>query len=275
MSNDLPLFSSSTQMAKIQQVISNYLRLPFALDTIPGSLLEAILGNVREAEVLKTYDFADVIKRGSVGWQVKSTKSSTPVTWMRAKIPDKQSLIANSENREEGRQALGDAIIAYCNAHARHSMQLYELHQIGYSRLVLFPDGRIMYFERSLISRENPQLFNSNDYEWQWSVPKNANKKEQLPAFVGKDRKTSIKHFAWHGRGENQLHFSGEHTWWPSKGDPHRIDFRAPDSTSKIDFETIAEWLTQLPVAEAEGETERNNALPIWNESNGGTAFPT
>ena len=41
---------------------------------------------LRQGEVLGTYDFVDVIKRGSkCGWQVKSTKESTPVTWKRAK----------------------------------------------------------------------------------------------------------------------------------------------------------------------------------------------
>lgn len=270
-----PLYSSATQMAMIQQMVTNYLRLPFATDTIPGSLLEAILGNIHNAEVLKTYDFADVVKRGAIGWQVKSTKSDTPVTWKRAKIPDKQSLIEASRKSEDAKQRLGDAIIDFCNAHATQSMNLYQLEQIGYARLVLFPDGRIMYFERLLISSENPRLFDPADYIWQWSVPKKTKGKEQLPAFVGTHRETGIKHFAWHGLGENQLHFSGERTWWLPEGDSHRIDFHAPEAGQKIDFETVAAWLSQLPLVEAKAEEEESNVLPMLSDNNGGTALPT
>ena len=250
------IFTSVERMAKIEQMIVNYLRLPFASETIPGSLLEAILGNVHEGEVLKTYDFADVIKRGSVGWQVKSTKSDTPVTWMRVKLPDKQSLIEVSRNSEGERQVLGDSIINFCNTHARASMELYHLRQIGYARLVLFPEGRIMYFERPLISESSPLLFKSVDYAWQWSTPKKTRGKEQLPAFVGEHKETGIKHFAWHGLGENQLHFSGEKSWWLPEGDSHRIDFHAPSEANKVDFETIAEWLSQLPTVVARGDAE-------------------
>ena len=45
--------------------------------------MEANLKEVRggDTEVLHTYDFVDVISRSEkIGWQVKSTKSTTPVT---------------------------------------------------------------------------------------------------------------------------------------------------------------------------------------------------
>ena len=213
MSNPVTSFSSTEQMTMIKQMVVNYLRLPFALDTVPGSLLEAVLANVHDAEVLKTYDFADVVKRGAMGWQVKCTKSSTPVTWMRAKIPQKQSLIETSRSQPERCQELGDTIINYCNVHASASLNLYQLSQINYARLVLFPEGRILYFERSLITEDKPRLFNPEDYVWHWSTPKQTKGKEQLPAFVGTHRETDIKYFAWHGLGENQLHFSGEKLW--------------------------------------------------------------
>jgi len=249
-------YSTAEQLATIQQMITNYLRLPFAGDTLPGSLLEAIIGKVHNAEVLKTYDFADVVKRGEIGWQVKSTKSKTPVTWMRAKIPEKQELIAASQQDTIGKQNLGNAIIAYCNAHVAESLNHYGLEQIGYARLVLFPKGHIMYFERLLLSAEQPVLFQPTDYHWDWSPPKRTKGKEQLPAFVGRLHETGDKHFAWHGLGENQLHFSGESSWWLPEEDGHRIDFSAPTSAQRVDFETIADWLAQLPLIEAEASSD-------------------
>ena len=243
MNTEPPIFSDAAQLAKIQQMVTNYLRLPFATDTIPGSLLEAIIGIVHGADVLKTYDFADVVKRGAVGWQVKSTKSETPVTWKRAKIPDKQQLIEASQQNDGGRQELGNALIDFCNEHALASLVRYKLAKIGYARLVIFPNGRIMYFERLLMSVAQPSLFSPADYVWRWSDPKRTQGKEQLPAFVGWQRDTGKKHFAWHGLGENQLHFSGEGTWWPLAGDSHRLDFDAPSATDKVSFETVAAWL--------------------------------
>lgn len=91
-------------------------------------------------------------------------------------------------------------------------------------------------------------LFNSEHYTWEWSQPKQTKGKEQLSAFTAKHKETGVKHFAWHGLGENQLHFSGEKTWWLPQEDAHRIDFYVPDEASKVDFETIAEWLSQLPI---------------------------
>jgi len=69
------IFSTPAELEKIKSIIRNYARLPFAVDTVPGSLMEGTLADIRKAEVLKTYDFVDVLQRAEgCGWQVKSTK---------------------------------------------------------------------------------------------------------------------------------------------------------------------------------------------------------
>ena len=79
-----------------------------------------VLAHVRGGRVLNTYDFVDVIRtEDGCGWQVKSTKATTPVTWKRAKIPDAVSLIEQSNRSAGGLQALGDAIMEFCNRHAQ------------------------------------------------------------------------------------------------------------------------------------------------------------
>jgi len=85
-------YSTSKQLEKIANVLTGYLKLPFSGDSIPGALMENVIASVRNGEVLNTYDFVDVINQNEkVGWQVKSTKASTPVTWKRAKIPSSQA----------------------------------------------------------------------------------------------------------------------------------------------------------------------------------------
>jgi hypothetical protein len=208
------IFSTRDELQMIARILRNYLRLPFSPINIPGAVMEGVLGHVRQGDVLRTYDFVDVVNRGSgLGWQVKSTLAQTPVTWKRAKIPNRVELIAASEKSAEGLQALGDAIIGFCNRHAEESFDLYGLKEIGYARLVIREAGRVMYFERRLCTRENPQIFDPKEFVWRWSSPKRTAKKEQLTALHGTHRPTGKKWFAWHGRGENQLHFSGEHAW--------------------------------------------------------------
>ena len=78
--------------------------------------MKVLIALVHQGEVLDTYDFVDVIQRERrIGWQVKSTMEKTPVTWKRAKIANKDALVAASRESTEGLQALGDAIIAFCN----------------------------------------------------------------------------------------------------------------------------------------------------------------
>ena len=143
------VFSSQKELNAIADILSNYARLPFSSTNIPGAVMEGVLAHVRKALVLRTYDFVDVVDRSSgLGWQIKSTLAGTPVTWKRAKIPDSLALIAGSEKSAKGSQELGNAIVRFCNRHAQESMELYKLAQIGYARLVIFPDGNVMYFER-------------------------------------------------------------------------------------------------------------------------------
>lgn len=241
------VFSSPEQLELIGSLLSKYLRLPFSEATIPGAVMEGALAHVRAGTVLRTYDFVDVVKRESrCGWQVKSTKATTPVTWKRAKIPDSIQLIAESRNSPDGTQALGNAIIAFCNAHAQHSLQHYDLDEIGYSRLIVHADWKVTYFERLLCNRAAPTIFNPLDFEWRWSTPKKTVRKEQLQALHGINKLDGRKWFAWHGLGENQLHFSGEGSWWPEENNPHQYSFSLPTTDDKITVERFIDLLAGL-----------------------------
>jgi hypothetical protein len=210
------IYSTKEQLEKIAGYLTAYMKIPyFQDDTIPGKVMEKIISLVHSGEQLATYDYVDVCKRGDVGWQVKSTKDKTPLTWKRAKIANSANMIRASETSDEARQKLGNAIIDFCNQHAHESLALYNLDEIGYARLIMFDDGTAIYFERLISTKASPDIFNKDDFTWEWSTPKEALKKEQLPALHGTNVHTKKKAFAWHGRGENQLHFSGEKDWWP------------------------------------------------------------
>lgn len=241
------VFSSTAQLAHIQRVLCAYLRLPFATDDIPGRFMEAVLAHVRQGVRLPTYDYIDVHQPTEhVGWSIKSTKAATPLTWKRAKIANKPELIAGSKKSDAGCQALGNAIIEFCNEHARQSLRNYSLEAIGYARLILFPDGTVRYFERSLCTRSEPNIFNSDDFEWRWSTQKEGGRKEQLSALHGFHKPSGQRWWAWHGLGENQLHFTGERAWWPKEGAPHAISFRFPSSDQKLSLERLLELLDAL-----------------------------
>ncbi len=187
----MTIYSTKEQLEKIAGYLTAYMKIPyFQDDTIPGKVMEKIISLVHSGEQLATYDYVDVCKRGDVGWQV-------------------------SETSDEARQKLGNAIIDFCNQHAHESLALYNLDEIGYARLIMFDDGTAIYFERLISTKASPDIFNKDDFTWEWSTPKEALKKEQLPALHGTNVHTKKKAFAWHGRGENQLHFSGEKDWWP------------------------------------------------------------
>lgn len=223
------VFSTKEQLKDISKILTGYLKLPFSDDSIPGALMESVISEVRQGEVLNTYDFVDILnKEKKVGWQVKSTKASTPVTWKRAKIPNSLPLIEASRNSPEGLQNLGDAIIKFCNDHASESMNDYGLDEIGYSRLIVHKNGALTYYEKILCTKEDRKIFHEGEFEWEWSTPKKTKKKEQLPALHGTHKPSNKKWFAWHGLGENQLHFSGEKAWWPSS-DENKIDFSFPE----------------------------------------------
>ena len=237
------LYSTQAQLQEIRAAISTYLRLPFSDYAIPGRIMESVLRFVRGGRVLNTYDFVDVI-HGSVGWQVKSTKTNTPVTWKRAKIPDSDNLIGESRKSDEALQRLGDSILAFCNQHVSDSIERYDLETIGYARLIVnVKSKQITYFEREIASRSDPRVFIPKDFEWRWSKPKRTVKKEQLPALHGIEKKTGTKCFAWHGRGENQLHFSGESYWWPTD-DQHACTFGFPKEDERLSWDEVFSLLS-------------------------------
>lgn len=232
---------------EVLELLAAYLRLPFAADSIPGAFAEKVLAHVYDAEVLGTYDFADVIShRERVGWQVKSTKASTPVTWKRAKIPDRDHLVkASLSGSSAALQALGDAVIEFCNEHARESLKAYNLDEIRYSRVITHED-RICYFEKTLVTSKNPQLFDPESFTWKWSTPKMVTKKEQLTSLhgIGPD---GTKWFAAHLLGENQLHFSGEGSWWPRRfGDANSAEIRLSDLGDSIAWDELIRWLGSI-----------------------------
>ena len=206
-----------SQSKELKSHFTSLLKLPWTSDAIPGVIVENVIALAYAEEVLDTYDFVDVIDPlQKIGWQVKSTKENTPVTWRRAKIPNKQQLIDQSKVSEEGLQGLGDAILDFCNEHAHESLEKYDLSEIRYARCILLDSGRVKFFERTLCTTETPDIFDKQDFYWRWSKPKKTSKKEQLPALHGLYRADDSKAWAWHGHGENQLHFSGEQLWWSS-----------------------------------------------------------
>lgn len=241
-----PLISSEAQLHEIMSALRGYLRLPFAGDNVPGAFVEAVIAKVRGGEVLRTYDFADVVNQEQkLAWQVKSTLAATTVTWKRAKIPDAPALIAASQNDgEEAVGALGDAILKFCNDHAVHSLELYGLDAIGYARLYVARD-RLVYFERELVSKEAPLMFDPEAFEWRWSEHQRASKKEMLPAFHGFHRDTGNLWFKWHGLGENQLHFPGDKFWWPEADAVAKVEASIPDADRKITYEEFVDWVSE------------------------------
>jgi len=232
----MSLYSTPAQLGRIRDILCGYSRLPFSGGSIPGAVMEGAIAQVRDATVLRTYDFVDVVKPATgVGWQVKATAATTPVTWKRAKIPDRDALIRASQNGPKNLQALGDEIIRFCNDHARESLHRFALDSIGYARLVRHADGKCTYFETELISKKQDVLFNPAEFSWNWSVKRAAGKKEQLQALHGHHLPSKERWWAWHGLGENQLHFTGERTWWPKKEDGHSITFSLPTDQLTLD----------------------------------------
>ena len=221
------VLSSEFELSRIAEALAAYVRIPLTAKGIPGAWMEAVLAEVRDGEVLPTYDFVDVIKReDKIGWQVKSTLRKTPITWKRVKLPNIQPLITKSLNNGGACQELGDAIINFCNEHVAESIDKYQLNEIGYSRLIVDEEGAT-YFERSIATADNPEVFLPEDFCWKWSERKvtKSGGKEQLSSLHGFLRESKDRWFAWHGLGENQLHFTGERFWHPPQESDHRISF--------------------------------------------------
>lgn len=229
------MFSTPEQLDQISKIVTQYLRLPMSDDTVPGIFFENVLAYVRSGKKLDTYDFVDVIDdTAKIGWQVKSTKEKTPLTWNRAKLPNVNELIECSRTTASGLQTLGNMIIDHCNRHASESIKLYNLEEIYYARLIIFED-KIRYFEKKLCDKSNQQVFNPELYKWEWASPRRSSKKETLSALHGFDLMTGNKVWAWHGQGENQLHFCGEQKWWDI--DAPGITFPIP--TNKITMSAL------------------------------------
>ena len=167
--------------------------------------------------------------------------ASTPVTWKRAKIPNAADLIEASKQSGDALQELGDTIIEFCNTHAQESLERYGLTAIGYSRLIVNKDRTAQYFERVLCTGEDPVVFDPEQFAWRWSDPKTAVRKEQLPSLHGFHAPTGDKWFAWHGLGENQLHFSGEKSWWPESGG-HSVVFHT-GFDNQVDLVSLIEMM--------------------------------
>lgn len=174
---------------------------------------------------------------GRSGWQIKSTRAETPVTWKRAKIANAEELIEQSFKSERGLRELGDAIINFCNDHASASIERYSIEQIGYARLVLHQkERRVDYFERLLCTKQDPRVFRKEEFSWSWSTPKITKRKEQLRSLIGTRKEDGEKWFAWHGLGENQLHFSGERAWWPQQSEKmHSFDL--PGENARLSWQ--------------------------------------
>ena len=234
------IYSSPEQLRRLARILANYMKTPFAGDSVPGAIMEHALAHVRGGRVLNNYDFIDVIDDiNKIGWQVKSTKEETPITWKRAKIPNRQELIEESLEGESGCQKLGDTVIEHCNGHAVESFNDYGLESIGFARLIVRANGGMTYYEKILCSNRDHPVFNKDEFEWKWSEPKRTVKKEQLSALHG--TKDGKKWFAWHGRGENQFHFYGEKDWWPDENSNNRMDFDRPSTQLSLD-----EWTDML-----------------------------
>lgn len=243
--SDSKVLSTDDEINKIGTVLLTYLRLPFSINSIPGSIVEHVLGYVREAEVLNTYDFVDVIDRSSkIGWQVKSRKVTTPVTWKRAKISNRENLIIESEKSNDGLDELGAAVLGVCNKHVNDSLSLYGLSRIGYVDLILYKN-KLQYIECEIPQGKLKELFCPSDFRWEWSKEKAKGKKEQLTALQGFDIKTDKKWWAWHGRGENQLHFVGEKHWLSSMKTQTR-ELALPEASDKIPIEDLLEVLSDI-----------------------------
>lgn len=97
-----------------------------------------------------------------------------------------------------------------------------------------------------LCSDQQPDIFNPADFVWQWSTKREGGRKEQLSALHGFHRATGQRWWAWHGHGENQLHFTGERAWWPDAQDPHAMSFRFPAEDDKVSLEKLTELLEEL-----------------------------
>lgn len=229
------VFSTKKELKDIRSLLLGYLKLPFSNNLIPGNVMEKILGEATNSKVLNTYDFIDVVnEKKKVGWQVKSTKENTTLTWKRVKLPNSKKLIEDSFKSNDNIQILGDMIIDFCNKNTKESIDAYDLKEVGFSRVIVNNDNTITYYEKLLCTKENPNIFKKEDYIWKWSEQKTNAKKEQLSSLQAFDKRTGKKVFSWYGQGENQLHFFGEKEWLDNAETINT--FKMPEKKYDMDF---------------------------------------
>ncbi|MDE0496969.1 MAG: hypothetical protein OXH86_06425 [Acidimicrobiaceae bacterium] len=241
------LYSTPAQLDQLAHLVQGYLRLPFSNGLLPGQFMESVIALIKSGKVLRTYDFVDVINSDTrVGWQVKCTKESTPVTWKRAKIPNAAMLIEESRSSAAKTQELGQKIVDFCNQHALNSLEKYSLERIGYCRVVVRKND-ILYFEREILSPLVPRVFEPAKFRWEWSERKRSSSKEMLPALHGIHEESGEKWFAAHILGENQLHFSGEKRWWPTEDSVLPVaTVPLPSESERIDFDRLLAWFAKF-----------------------------
>lgn len=230
------VFSNKKELKEISELVQGYFKLPISEDTIQGDFFEKIIAEARNAKRLNTYEFIDVVdEKNKVAWQVKSTKEKTPLTWKRVKLKDSKKLIEESFQSFEKTQELGELIINFCNLNAKESIDKYNLKEIGFSRIISNLDGTLSYYEKILCTKENPIIFNKDNYIWKWSEQKTNGKKEMLKSLQGFDKITGLKMFSWHGQGENQLHFVGDKYWLKENIDKV-MTIKKPNDKRSMDF---------------------------------------
>lgn len=230
-------------MLKIVGFLTTYTRIPFIEENaIPGNIMENAVSIARNGTQLPCYGFIDVIN-DNIGWQVKSSRKKSPLTWGQVKAP---SNLLQSKDAI----ALGNHLINSINESSIAAMEKFNLETIGYARLIVYPNNHAVYFEKELSNRTNPIIFNPKTYLWSWSNCTRKSNKETKPSLVGINTITGMREFSWHCLSGSQLHFDAEYQWWPKIKIPkseddvifsskhHAISFMLP--SKKISWDAIS-----------------------------------
>lgn len=188
--------------------IKAYQSLPFFDGSVPGKILETLVAFAFQGRVLNTLDFVDVVS-GKVGWQVKSIKAGSDVTWKRVTIANPEFLL---ELSYEEPAFLGRYLIDICNDHIFDSFVKYGLEDIRYIKAEIHPSN-VVLVEKSIVTNDSIVAFDHDDFYWHWTEPKHRNNKELLPSFSGFHKETNSKWFSWNGLGDNQFRFTYEKVW--------------------------------------------------------------
>lgn len=245
--------SSVEKREKLLKIIEVSQLLPyiFRSSSISGSLVERSLAHVLGGTAPTSKNFVDVLSSdGKIGYQVKSTNSSSILTWMRARLDEKNELIINSRKKdkteaEKGLHDLGREIINKANAKIEDSFNAYpKLELLVYSRFIYEMQQYALYFEAPIMAKGDSSVFNPDNFKWFWeeiddvlaeknddelggdqatllSIPiknkkktKEGKKRKPKKSLQGLYLPTGTIWWAWHGdTSDNQLHFRGESEW--------------------------------------------------------------